>query len=75
MYESLDNFFTVNTWVVLHPDDQARFFRALNVIVRSPGFSPAKLGDYLDRQHGQDSDTQTIPINSDFRHYQPEHLL
>ena len=60
MYESLDDFFTGETWIVLHPDDQARLLRALDLIVRSPDFSPARLGDYLDRMHGQDSDPQAF---------------
>jgi hypothetical protein len=60
MYEAIDEFFTVNTWDLLASDDQARFFRALNVIVRSPDFSLAKFGDYLDKQHGQNAATDTF---------------
>jgi len=49
MYEALDAFLAVETWDSLRSEDEERFFRALDRIVRRPEFNAEKMGDYLMR--------------------------
>jgi len=44
MYEALDAFLAVETWDSLRSEDEERFFRALDRIVRRPGVQRRKDG-------------------------------
>lgn len=47
MYQPLEKFIRVETWHTSHPLDEQRFYRALNEIVRLPGFHPSDMADYF----------------------------
>ena len=51
MYEALDDFLKVDTWTSLQPEDSARFYRALDAMVRNPGFTAAKVGEYIEGRY------------------------
>jgi hypothetical protein len=52
MYEAFDDFLRVRTWYTCHPNDEERFFRALDAVVDRPDFNPEELGIYIDRKRG-----------------------
>ena len=43
----LDGFLNVGTWHTFHPNDQERFYIALNRIVRDPKFDVAKMAEEI----------------------------
>ena len=38
------------TWHSRHPNDEERFFRALETVVRNPEFNADRLGEYMDEK-------------------------
>jgi hypothetical protein len=55
MYEAFDDFLRVRTWHKRHPEDDERFFCALDRVVHQPQFNADSLGEYMDqkRQNGE----------------------
>jgi hypothetical protein len=47
MYEVFDGFLESHKWFSGHPDDERRFFIALNKIIRNDQFDPVAMGDYM----------------------------
>jgi hypothetical protein len=63
MYEALDSFLNVSTWASFQREDEERFYRALDTIVRNYGFDPLEMGEYVVQRYneqfgrnGEDSD-------------------
>ena len=53
MYEALDEFLNYDTWTSGHWEDDARFLRALDGIVRRRDFSSQRLGLYIERKYSE----------------------
>ncbi len=47
MYQVFDGFLTTDTWYKDHPNDNERFYSALDKVVRNPDFSAENLGNYI----------------------------
>jgi hypothetical protein len=47
MYEAFDSFMETSTWHTQHPNDQMRFFRALDLVVWSPDFNADSMADHM----------------------------
>ena len=47
MYEAFDRFMETSTWHTQHPNDQMRFFRALDLVVWSPDFNADSMADHM----------------------------
>ena len=47
MYEILNEFTSVKTWTSHHHEDDGRFYRAINRIVREKNFDSQKVGEFI----------------------------
>lgn len=47
MYQVFDGFLTTDTWYKDHPNDNERFYSALDKVVRNPDFGAENLGNYI----------------------------
>jgi hypothetical protein len=70
MYEALDDFLNEDTWTSRHWADNARFFKALDKIIRQPGFSEAEMGQCIERryvkQYGDRGDDKAQRIGEEY---------
>jgi hypothetical protein len=47
LYEAFDNFLNTGTWHTIHPNDEERFFVALEKVIKDSKFNPDQLGEYM----------------------------
>jgi hypothetical protein len=47
IYEAFDNFMKTDTWHKSHPNDEMRFYQALDLVVWSPHFDPDRMAKHM----------------------------
>jgi hypothetical protein len=69
LYEALDKFLAVDTWHTGHPNDEGRFFVALEKVVKDPKFNADSLGEYMRGKKGVSRDDSENPFNKAIDQY------
>ncbi len=59
MYEIFDKFLAVPTWHTNHDTDVARFYRALDQVVKVDAFNPDEMADYMREKVGVSPDDES----------------
>jgi hypothetical protein len=53
MYEAFDEFLNVETWESFQEEDQRRFYRALDKVVRNRDFRTSRMVEYIEQKYIQ----------------------
>ena len=69
LYEAFDDFLHVDTWHTRHPNDEERFFVALEKVVKIPKFNPDDLGEYMRQKKRVSRDDEQLHFNTAIDHY------
>jgi len=69
MYEAMEDFIAVPTWHTRHPEDERRFFAALNRIVDDEDFNADQMGEFFAQRLGLDNLPEDHSFNVASEHY------
>ena len=72
MYEVFDNFLETKTWHTRHPSDEARFYLALNRVVKDSKFSADEMGEYMREKTKPPGTVKNHPFEFSIGHYVTE---
>ncbi len=64
MYDVFDSFISIDTWHTDHPNDEQRFYLALNKVVRNPGFNADDLCAWLKSKVAPSMHEYVVPWHS-----------